>query len=368
MSVYAFVPGVRKSTPSEALPVKDVMGRRRCLGDITNGARPNSPPVARPPVVRTYALEGKIGHGSFGVVYHARTSKGQRVALKRIHVAGVPSSELLAVIREIQTLRTNVHPSIVKLIDCELLPASLTVHIIMEHVETDLAQVFRNKQLCNRISNHWTSEHSNFVLYQLLSALQHMHSHGIAHRDLKTNNILVRRSDVQIKVCDFGLARWMPKSCEDLMGRTAAELPIAHALTRMQISRPTHQLTRHVVTRWYRAPEVVLQLRYGLPVDLWAVGCVFGECLGAAEGWPAPLFQGRASAMSNGHVVGYDEDEEEGSMLAVAAELETKEGYQLDHVFKLMGKCTSEKLCNLVAVSNWRSSTQVLPARRSERA
>ena len=46
--------------------------------------------------------------------------------------------------------------------------------------------------------------------------------------------------------------------------------------------------------------------------------------------------------MSNGHVVGYDEDEEEGSMLAVAAELETKEGYQLDHVFKLMGKCTSE--------------------------
>ena len=69
MSVYAFVPGVRKSTPSEALPVKDVMGRRRCLGDITNGARPNSPPVARPPVVRTYALEGKTGHGSFGVVY-----------------------------------------------------------------------------------------------------------------------------------------------------------------------------------------------------------------------------------------------------------------------------------------------------------
>lgn len=71
---------------------------------------------------------------------------------------------------------------------------------------------------------------------------------GIMHRDLKPHNILVsdRR---QLKIADFGLAR----------GFT----PFA---------RP---LTMEVITRWYRAPEIVLgQSRYNCNVDVWSVGCI----------------------------------------------------------------------------------------------
>jgi mitogen-activated protein kinase 1/3 len=39
-------------------------------------------------------------------------------------------------------------------------------------------------------------------------------------------------------------------------------------------------LTRHVVTRWYRAPEIILSQPYSSAVDMWSIGCIFGELMG----------------------------------------------------------------------------------------
>ncbi len=46
--------------------------------------------------------------------------------------------------------------------------------------------------------------------------------------------------------------------------------------------RPTlrRQLTHHVVTRWYRAPEIILSQPYDAEVDIWSIGCIFAELLG----------------------------------------------------------------------------------------
>jgi len=91
------------------------------------------------------------------------------------------------------------------------------------------------------------------MLYQILSATQHIHEKWILHRDIKTSNILVQKSG-KIALCDFGLAR------------------------KYQI--PSKAMTQLVVTLWYRPPELLFgENVYGPEIDMWSVGCVFGELM-----------------------------------------------------------------------------------------
>ncbi|KAF6114909.1 hypothetical protein HJG60_012662 [Phyllostomus discolor] len=83
-----------------------------------------------------------------------------------------------------------------------------------------------------------------------LSPTQYIHSAGVIHRDLKPGNLAVNE-DCELKILDFGLAR--------------------HA---------DAEMTGYVVTRWYRAPEVILSwMHYNQTVDIWSVGCIMAEML-----------------------------------------------------------------------------------------
>lgn len=87
------------------------------------------------------------------------------------------------------------------------------------------------------------------------------HSHRVLHRDLKPQNILIDNNGV-VKLADFGLAR-------------AFNVPI-------------RTYTHEVVTLWYRAPEILMnQRQYSVPVDIWAIGCIFFELIDLK-----PLFPG----------------------------------------------------------------------------
>jgi len=95
-----------------------------------------------------------------------------------------------------------------------------------------------------------SDDHVQFLVYQIVRGMKYVHSAGIIHRDLKPSNIAVNE-DCELKILDFGLAR------------------------------PTeNEMTGYVATRWYRAPEIMLNwMHYNQTVDLWSVGCIMAEML-----------------------------------------------------------------------------------------
>lgn len=100
-----------------------------------------------------------------------------------------------------------------------------------------------------------------YFLYQLLRGLKYVHSAKVLHRDLKPSNLLLN-TNCDLKIGDFGLAR------------TTSE---------------TDFMTEYVVTRWYRAPELLLNCsEYTAAIDVWSVGCILGE-IATRE----PLFPGK---------------------------------------------------------------------------
>lgn len=88
-------------------------------------------------------------------------------------------------------------------------------------------------------------------MYQLLKGLAYCHSKLVLHRDLKPQNLLISKRG-NLKIADFGLAR--------------------------AFGAPMRSYSNEVVTLWYRAPDILLgSVYYSTSVDMWSVGCIFGE-------------------------------------------------------------------------------------------
>lgn len=105
-------------------------------------------------------------------------------------------------------------------------------------------------------------------IQQLLCGLDHCHTRGVLHRDIKGSNLLIDNNGI-LKLADFGLASFFdPKE---------------------------HQpLTSRVVTLWYRPPELLLgATNYGVAVDLWSTGCILAELYAGK-----PIMPGRTEVLS----------------------------------------------------------------------
>lgn len=303
-------------------------------------------------VGKDYECQKLLGTGSYGSVAMAiHKPTKTKVAIKRMEGVFEDETDCKRILREIKLLRKMDHPFVVKLFDI-IEPKDLdnfdSLYIVLEYAESDLKKVVKS-------AIHLQILHIKTVTYNLICAVKYIHSCNVLHRDLKPANILINE-DCTIKVCDFGLARsttgvesaswiiegkkkkevsneialaagddeeFMLKDCstaeigdekdadmdekkeeekkEVKKERDRTEIKNKLVRTKNQRKNMKRELTGHVVTRWYRAPELILlEKDYGPPIDVWSIGCIFGELLGMMkENAPTyldrkPLFPGKS--------------------------------------------------------------------------
>lgn len=201
-----------------------------------------------------------ISEGAYGLVVSAfDTQTSRRVAIKKISPFD-HQTYCQRTLREIRILTRFNHENIIDIRDIISAPSvdlMRDVYIVQCLMETDLHHVIRAQQL--------SEEHICYFLYQILRGLKYIHSANVLHRDLKPSNLLIN-GNCDLKICDFGLARVADPNLDD-----------------------AGLLTEYVATRWYRAPEIMLNSRgYSKSIDIWSVGCILAEMISGR-----PIFPGR---------------------------------------------------------------------------
>lgn len=217
----------------------------------------------------------KVGEGTYGKVYKAKDKvTGQFVALKKTRLEmdeeGVPPTALREV-SLLQMLSQSLY--VVRLLSVEHVDSSSptnsdledsdhrnkttattnksNLYLVFEYLETDLKKFIDSHRKGANPRPLPPSLIQSF-LFQLCKGVNHCHSHGVLHRDLKPQNLLLDQEKGILKIADLGLGR--------------------------AFTVPLKSYTHEIVTLWYRAPEVLLgSTHYSTAVDMWSVGCIFGN-------------------------------------------------------------------------------------------
>mmetsp|Transcript_42520 Transcript_42520/g.51634 ORF Transcript_42520/g.51634 Transcript_42520/m.51634 type:complete len:373 (+) Transcript_42520:207-1325(+) len=210
----------------------------------------------------------KLGAGTFGKVYKVVCKRtGQYFALRRERWGGYDDDGVQSLhLREIALLKElSECRFIVKLVKVQKLNVNY-LNMFFEYCDCNLREFIRRsgtevvpyRSLPERYRSPEPLPKNTVksLTYQIVKGVEYLHAHGVMHRDLKPDHILIHSVDSEtrtIKICDLGLAR-------------SFQVPVERAYT------------HEVVTLWYRPPEILLgSWYYSTPVDVWSVGCIFAE-------------------------------------------------------------------------------------------
>ncbi|KAI8088255.1 kinase-like domain-containing protein [Thamnidium elegans] len=198
--------------------------------------------------ITNYEFLNKLGQGTFGEVHKARDKRTHSLtALKRIMMHNEKEGIPLTAIREIKILKQLNHKNIIQLIEIALEREKGDIYMVFPYMDHDLEGLLDNPVV------QLTKSQVKTYFKQLLEGTEYLHHNGILHRDIKPANLLINNRGI-LKIADFGLAR--------------------------TINEDALEYTNGVVTRWYRPPELFLGAKkYTTSIDMWGVGCIFGELL-----------------------------------------------------------------------------------------
>jgi tRNA A-37 threonylcarbamoyl transferase component Bud32 len=188
-----------------------------------------------------YDIGESIGKGKFGRVkaaVHKKTNK--KVAVKILKKKKMDQEDFELYKREVEILKICQHPNIIRLLD--VFENSEYIYIVMEHLAGGpLLTYFKDRKYKlkeNRVRD---------IAHQIATALYYLKSFGIAHRDMKPDNIMMacKDEDSEIKLIDFGLSK---------------------------IIGPKERSKDPFGTIPYAAPEIILRKPYSHSVDIWSLG------------------------------------------------------------------------------------------------
>jgi len=219
--------------------------------------RPSLLELVRDALEGRYDMEGPIGHGGAARVFRARDAEGRTVAVKVLHPQLALSVTADRFLREVELLSRLDHPRISRIRDSG--QSDWLIYYVMDFVEGQTLRAHMDD------AGRMPLDETIQVGVELLDALGYAHAHGIVHRDVKPENIVL--SGQGATLLDFGIAK-----------------AIADAgMTRLTRSGFT------VGTSTYMSPE---QIQGALDIDnrsdLYAVGCVLYECLAGRPPFVSP--------------------------------------------------------------------------------
>ncbi|KAH3674791.1 hypothetical protein WICMUC_002994 [Wickerhamomyces mucosus] len=196
--------------------------------------------------INKYSKAKKVGEGTYAVVFLGKqVQTGRDIAIKEIKTGQFKDGLDMSAIREVKYLQELMHINVIELVD--VFSAEGNLNLVLEFLPADLEMIIKDREIL------FSPADVKSWLLMTLRGVHHCHRNFILHRDLKPNNLLLA-PDGQLKIADFGLAR--------------------------SLGAPNEDLTSNVVTRWYRAPELLFGAKhYTEAVDLWAIGIIFAELM-----------------------------------------------------------------------------------------
>jgi serine/threonine protein kinase/Ca2+-binding EF-hand superfamily protein len=232
----------------------------------TATASPSSPRRAGGcPRINQYELDIEIGRGGFGQVLLATdVSNGRRVAIKLVRKEALEKTDTLSYfLREAAMSQSITHPNIVKAIEFidHLRVYALVLELAPNGELFDKIIDSKGKRFGERLARAYFQE--------LCSAVAYLHGHGIVHRDLKAENLLVGERG-ELKVCDFGLARYT----HDRANRESNDSD-GHAVPAHDPTDELALLLSIAGSPDYVAPEILAPDGYrGCACDVWSIGVI----------------------------------------------------------------------------------------------